>query len=449
MLARVYRAGWNINPIWASVVALVAGVVLLFASFPLNIAFVSYEVNGFTKQVGFVPALNWSFVLTIVFPAAIFTMLLTVRRLDRTLKALASHRMLVDPDQWTPATKEQIAALSNRVWAAASPIGLIFFLAGLGITVWDWANTVARPLLGGMRVIEPGQIDFYDELDWSVSALFGGISHATLPTLHADFVFGAAAYLVMGIEMAAILSFYGFLIGVSAEIYALSEKRRDLLLIPDPLDTDRRRGFELFAGFFGGVLVTTLLGYIAAYLMRVQNLFMRDSSFDRLDNMIFGAIYGNLTQAFHLPQNLAAQSALTYLGQNVSDLADAIFTTGSLGDVQAYLGATVILVVMLLVTGALFAVLRIAADESRDTLVQELADAGTRPKIERLFGVPATDVAKSLESTSMVIWPLRWPNVNGLLALLTLGIVCFLFYRLALIWIAVQIMALFRVRTAD
>jgi hypothetical protein len=446
MLARTYRAAWTINPIWAGLTALVAGLVLFTASFPVHVAFANYQIGALTKQIGFVPALNWSLVLIVIFPAAIFTMLLAVRRFDRTLRTLAVHRMLIEPGSWRPATKEEVAQLSDRIWAAAAPMGALFFVAGLIVAAADFIDVVGTPLLKGILPIAPGKIDFFDELDWSISALFGSISQHALPSITENFIFSAAAYTVLGIEMAAILSFYGFLIGVSAEIYALSERRRPLILIPDPKEEDPRRGFAHFAPFFGGVLVTTLLGYVACYLMRIQNLFMREPGYDRLDRMIFADITNNLTQMFHLPGQVGFSSVFGYFAQNLGDLADAVFETGNLGDIQAYLGAIVILIVMLLVTAALFAVLRVAADESREHLDEELADEGARPKIEHLFELPAATIKSRVDKAQMEIWPLRWPRLNGLLALLTLGIVCFLFYRLALIWIAAQILTLFRVR---
>jgi hypothetical protein len=104
---------------------------------------------------------------------------------------------------------------------------------------------------------------------------------------------------------------------------------------------------------------------------------------------------------------------------------------------------------MLLVTAALFAVLRIAAAEGRNSLEEGLADQDLRPRIEGFVNLPAATIAANIGHTAMEIWPLHWPRVNAFLGLLMLGIVCFIFYRLALVWVAVQILALLRIRSGD
>jgi hypothetical protein len=437
-ISRLFRAIWHVNPIWGTVASLVCGIVVVVASVPLGIAFVTYDVGGgLQKQVGFIPSLNWSVVLVVLFPAAIFTALRTVRLFTRAFLDLPRRRMLAGRD-WSPASDEQARALLSKVWSAATPIGAIFFIVAVAIGLWDFLSVVWAPISDGHLLVAPGKSDFEQEIDWSVSSLLGGLTNDPLPNRTANLVFDAIAYLVLTLEMGLILSFYGFLVGLSAVLYGLSEgDAQPFRLVPDASDPDRRRGFEHFERFFLGVLSVTLLGYLACYLMRIQNLFLRDKSYLRLDQMIFNQLSSQLSSDWELPHDV--QSAVDFVARNVTDIAHAVFATGDLADTQSYLGVVLLLTVMLVVALSLFAVLRGAAHEGRHVVERELGQPVQKTAIAQFYGMPAEAIKTNIGATSMEVWPLKWPTLNGVIAYLSLGAACFFFYRLAILWIALQI----------
>ncbi len=393
------------------------------------------------KQVGFIPALNWSIVLLFLFPAAMFTALRTMRLLRRAFLDLPSHHMLASRD-WSPASEAQAQALLQKVWQASTPIGMLFFVVALGLGLWDFLTVVWNPVTRGALAVAPGAADFTQEIDWSVSALFGGLTNGPLPSRMGDLCFSALAYLVLCGQMALLLSFYGILVGLSAVLYGLSEgDAQTLRLVPDATDDDKRRGFQRFEPFFLGVLSVTLLGYLSGYLMRIQNLYLRDMGSLRIDQMIFNQISDQLTGDWELPHDV--QSAIDFVVQKVSDLAHAVFTTGDLGDTQSYLGIALLLVIMLLVSLALFAVLRGTAHEGQHMLERELGEAPKQAAIAQFYGMPVDAIKTSVGAANMEVWPLKWPTLNGVIAYLSLGVACFFFYRLAILWIALQIWYLF------
>lgn len=441
-LTRLFRALWSINPVWGATASLTIAILLISASFPLNLAFVSYEMDGgSTKQVGFLPSLNWSVVLVFLFPVAHFAALKTVRVLAATIRALPHAKMLARPD-WSPAGPDEANAIIDEVWKSAAPIGLFFFTAGLLFGAWDFAVVVAGPLLEGRLPIAPGAPDFYHELDWSVAALFGSISTDPLPGRTANLVFSACAYLILIPQMAFLFSFFGFLVGLSAVLYRISEGEDRVLLLPDAASEDRRRGFQRFSDFFMGVLIVSVCAYICCFLMRIQNLFLRTADYHRIDQMIFGEISSELTEDFTLPHDPG--SLLAFLSRTISDIAGAVFATGDLADTQSYFGIGLLLILIFLVVMTLIVILRSAAAESRQLVARSLASPEAQAAVVQYYGLPPETITRNTSDAGMDEWPLKWPKLNTFIAYMALGIACFFFYRLALVWIAVQIWQLFR-----
>src|SRR4029079_406323 len=122
-----------------------------------------------------------------------------------------------------------------------------------------------------------------------------------LPGHLANAIFSVSVYIMMALETGFILAFYGFLIGVSYGRRAISKEKSDLRLPPCAIDNDSRRGFEVFEGFYMSVLLATLFGYIASYLMRVQNLFLRTDDYYNLFDMVVGQIGRDVADVFDFP----------------------------------------------------------------------------------------------------------------------------------------------------
>lgn len=435
-MTKLFRAFWSINPIWGSAISLCAGLLTVIASFPLHLAFVTYKSGDLTKQVGFIPSLNWSLVLVFLFPAAIFAGQQTARHLVTTFRDLPYRHMLARGD-WTPATSEDAEALLSDVWRAGAPIGIFFFVLVLAVGAWDFSVVVLDPLLKGALPIAPGQTDFERELDWSIAALFAGISDDPRPSVAANLAFSAVAHLLLLSQIAYLLSFYGILIGLSAVLYRFAEDRQPVRLTPDVTSTDRRRGFQRFSGFFMGALTVSVLAYISCYFMRVQNLYLRDGEAGRVDQLMFNYIAGSLSEKIYVPHDI--QSFLYFLANSALEISNAVFATGDLGDVQAYLGVGMILIGVLVVVVALFTILRGAAEEAGRGVERALADGATTSAVTSYYGLPAEVVAERVGTDGMDEWPLKWPRLNTFLAYTALGLACFFFYRLALVWIAIQV----------
>lgn len=441
---------WSIDPIQTSMASLCAGVLLVVVSVPLGLAFVSYDAGGgLIKEVGLVPSLNWSIVLVFLFPGALFAALRTRRFLERTLKALPQNRMLVRRD-WSQASEEDAALLVADVWRAGAPVGLFLFSIALGVGVWDYFTVVYSPLLTGELPVAPGETDFAREIDWSIAALLVDRATTDVPGVTTNLVFSTIAYVLLIGQIAYLFSFFGLLVGLAIILSGLSEGDRAVLITPDATSEDRRRGFERFTGFFMGVLAVAMLCYLACYFMRVQNLFLRTHEYGRIDQLLFNPIAASLSDKLDVPVDwesglmTVAMTVAKLIAKALMRFLNSVFTTGDLADLQAYLGIGMILISVLLVVMALFAVLRGAAQDSRQIIEQAIADPEQATAVEAYYGLSRETIRERVKEQGMDEWPLEWPTLNTFVTYLALGLACFFFYRLALLWIALQLWQILR-----
>ncbi|WOI53232.1 hypothetical protein [Parvularcula sp. LCG005] len=439
---RLYRALWTANPLYVMLFGLVVGLVLVLASAVTGVAFVSYQTpDGLIKQVGFVPSLSWSMTLVVFFPGALFCAFRACRVLTRTILRMPDRHMLAHRD-WTPATTEDAQGLLDEIWGATLPFGLFFLVIGLSFGTWDFIEVVARPLLSGELGVGVGEEDFVHEIDWSVAAILGDSATRPGPGVMPNLVFSGLAYLAVTIETSLLMAFFGLLIGLAIVLYRLSDEDHRLRLTPNVYSDDPRRGFEVFAPFFLVMLGAALQAYIACYLMRIQNLFLRDAGFARLDQMLFQDLSDALSGAIVVPHDV--DSFIYRLVEGFLEVLDAMFAAGDLSDIQAYTGAATILVGVLIAVFAMTAVLRNAASEAREETEEDLAKPDQREAVEAYYSMSAEEIRLRIGKADMEVWPLEWPKLNAFLTFIALGIVCFIFYRLAILWLAAQVMRLFK-----
>lgn len=92
------------------------GLIMLISSIIAGVGFFEFQTpDGPSKQVGYIWALNWSFMFLLGFPIMFFFMLETSDSLRRTLDRLADNRMIVDMN-WKPASVGALDDERKRFW---------------------------------------------------------------------------------------------------------------------------------------------------------------------------------------------------------------------------------------------------------------------------------------------------------------------------------------------
>lgn len=414
-------------------------VLFLFGAIMLVISVVAgvgeYELilpSGIKKQVGYLWALNWSFMFLLGFPIMLFFMLETADSLRRTLDRLVENRMIVDP-AWQPAELQVLDAERARFWHNSATAGLILLVALTAYCLSEWYAVSGRYLIANELPIEPGQKHFFDELDWSVAAVLKGPEHSEVVFRIVNAVFSFVNYLLLGVYLSVVFTYYAMLIMYADMFRRLSQANVSgkCRIIPDVNDSDPRRGFGLFKRVFQRVLFATLLGFFMAYFMNLQNAFLRSESPD-----IMSFVSGDLANGFSLFANGKIIDGL-------ADLAGTIFSAPHMLNLTSAWAVLMVFGFFSLVALALAWTLSQTAERSRDDLRVFIRDeANTITQLTELNRDTAIERLSEWDSeneTGMVIWPFGWPRLQELLVFLAFGAICTILYRLGLIFAGIAI----------
>jgi hypothetical protein len=261
-------------------------------------------------------------------------------------------------------------------------------------------------------------------------------------------LFSALAYFVAGIGFGTVLAYYGLLIAVATELAGFSDGLWGLWSIPDAIDRNRRSGFQRLSPILLSSFAATIVGYSFILLTRTQNLFLRSDA-RTIDEQFLGRISDHIGDLLELPNIQANRGDLVAVAGDIfqrltltiSEMAAELSDPGSFHDAQAWFGTIVILAVFSIVAGVTF-VFQSVAERSRLMLQEWMADPRRRGPIEQHFGIDAGAIGSAISESNMTIWPLARMSPTGLFATMAAGVICFVFYRLALVWLAVQIVRL-------
>lgn len=423
-------AGRRVRPLTGALIIFLVGLLFVGSSALIGIAIYSYTVGEIVgKQVGFLPALNWSVSFLLGFPVLAFLILSCLDEVDSILDHLISRKMVVNPnfEHVSRSALGDIAAGYER----KSIAGCLLVTAAVFVFLMvEWYFVAGEPLLSGS--VKMGA-DWFFELDWSVAALLSSAEAGTSsPNRWLNFVFGFFAYLYLAAGVSALLCFFVFVGGFAMMLRELSAPTSSVRLIPDMRETDARRGFAVFEDFFVYSMYAMFVGLVLLYCMRLQNLYLRDRAI-HIDVYIFADIKAGF-------QTMLSQGAGT-LNEGLAELSDAVFHTGLLQDWQGFLAIFVVGFVFAVTMSILGGTLRQTAKHSREFLRNALIN--DRDRVVRGLELPEGSESRSFEAAAMELWPLAWPKPQQLIAYMVFGFLCLIFFKLGLLWLGLRVARLF------
>lgn len=466
---------WQINPFTVAILAFVLGVIpfvvavhftpigdvtYLMPTDAQTICFKTSAANPkcLEKQVGYVHALNWSAVLLILFPFAMFFAFVSVQSTKEALEQMAAGGMLVAKDWSKPIT--DVKPIMDRLWGRFLLIGTAMFLIMVGLLARDWwcvvhlplsLNTALGNVFGSARealvpdnVMEALQLSKCSpsghENDWSVSATFGRIDGlgsqvpgSPKPSLVENYAFSAFAYATMALWSGLLFAYFGFVLALTITIYELNKGSFDYQLVLDLRSSDARKrfGFEHLEPVFGPCAYVATIAFIMAFLMRIQNIYLRDREFSSIYDFMFediASVLGNLT-------DISLTSLLGKLGDSL-ELMKKIFAFNQFADPQSLLGAPAVLIILGIIAAALGFILRKAANDAQRRVLSALdRPGGAGQKAADHYGLSIAEARA--RAATVETWPLSWPELRYAMRMFLMGIVCYVFYRVAFIWIGV------------
>jgi hypothetical protein len=379
------------------------------------------------KQVGYIPALNWSLTTTLILPMA-WALILTARQsMFAVRSAMVSRRMIVTQD-FEPITEgdERLAKMwaatqKVTVWCIGTIVALLVAFALLDyFTVVDRIYTDASVSSRLNRVDSAGYplTHVTMERDWSVAAfLTNRTDHSTTPHWLNRFFAISVYILFAGIGVGGLFAFFVALFGVGMFFMPDVSKRYGMLIVPDIGSQDDRKGFELLGRFFSLTLSITALCLVMAYLMSLQNIYLRVPA-------------RNLFE-FLTPSVGAAKVALSAgrPGEALDALLGNIFVVP--GDsLQSLIAWFIAAFMVIAILGVAYLFLRASALEGRGRLLTELSRLGTA-RLRRLTPLDAAEIRSRLQA--MRTWPLLWPSLNATIIATFLIVIAFVFYKAGIV----------------
>ena len=435
-LDRLAQAATQTPPPVAALIAMVIALVFIGASLFIGNGFFDYRLDiGATvidKEVGFLPALNWSAGMLLLAPAILGFGLSTYRSLPEVLDEMIGRHMVVD-HLMRPAERARVLAEWHRPWRVVVIATAILFVITVGYSLWEFNYVIGQHFWRGVypqiRLNDP-----YQERDWSVAALLPSDS-TTGMSRTANVIFSLAAYLyLVGFVAGFVFSVYAFLLAVASLAYNFAYRSIGLRLVPDLRSTDRagrfdtRGGLQIFEGLVHNALWVTLLVFLLFFLIHLQNIYLR-SPLPTIGAFAFpdvSTLLGAGGSALHKVEVLlGAVSARA--GMN------------NLNSAMAYGFGSVLFLLILLV---LAVTLRLAASRSQASFAAYLRDE-RNPVPEWLASIGREACLERLESLSL--WPIRWPRANQILLAVVFASICMVFYKLGLI-LVMSVMAYLLVR---
>ena len=424
----------SVLPLLTLLGGMVLGMSTLIASVLIGAGWVQWEPTNpppspqwiGPKQVGYIPAINWSLTTVIILPMAWALILLARQSIQSLRSIMVSRRMVVSQD-FDPIVEDDERIV--RMWGAVRKVtvGCIITITSLLVifSLLDYYSVVDRvyqdPAVA-QKLNSTGP-DGYAlthvtmERDWSLAALLNRTDHTTTaPWLNRSFTL--FVYVVFaGFGVGGLFSFFVALFGVGMFFMPDVSRRFGLLIIPDLSSNDHRRGFEIFGQFFSLTLSIASICLVMTYLMSLQNIYLRVPA----TNLF----------AFLAPHPDLASAALAR--GDVSGAVDAwvgLITCVPGDSLQSLIAWCIASFMVVSILGVAYLFLRASALQGRVRILSELKRLGTA-RLRRITKMDGAEIESRL--TGMRTWPLLWPNLNATIIATFLILVAFVFYKLGIL----------------
>jgi hypothetical protein len=413
-----------------------------------------------TKQVGYLHALNWWPTQIILLPFGLFFAFESIQNSKAVLERMLANRMFADPS-WTQPTADINPAI-RRLWRTFLFVGLPLFLVIAGLFFSDWRCVVYQPIKLGVALgdvigskdlealLPAGVIDQLrasgcllrnaHENDWSVASSFGSVAGLApladgydKPDRDFAFFFATYNYVMMAFWSAVLVAYFGFIMALAIMFYEINRNAFGFQLVPDLNSSDdrERRGFELIEPILRPCIYVTMLAFMMAFLMRIQNIYLRNREHETIYNLLFAdipATFGKIS-AFGL---LGLWEHIKDVENLLSNLTKMLVDFGQYADPQSLLGAPAILLVLSLVTAVLSHILRGAASGAQSRLLSALHNRDLSERVSDYYRLSPSETER--RASHMQNWPLSWPEFGYAVRLMLSGLFCYVFYRVAFIW---------------
>jgi len=462
-LVRAIRGFWRINPFVIFGATFLLGLLpLIYSVLVSPIGSVAYYMpteafaghicnqealaagECIEKQVGYGYAINWWPTLAILMPFALFFAFLSVQNMQQVFGRMLNQGMFCARDWSAPingsGVQSGLRRLVQNMWMTFAVAGFCVLVVVTGTLFLDWYCVVHSPLEFQKLLTHISPFDRPEicknvagqELDWSISAIFALDDQIVtpdwveVPEIGANWLFSTYVYALLVVELCLLLTYFCFVFALAVTVWRLRQGRTELRLIPNLKSGDRlkRMGFENFEPVLQPCIFVTILSFIMAFLMRLQNEYLRSDE--------PGAIFSFM---------LSGIDDIVSGDGGIKNVA-LLFDTGKLADPNSQIGGPAVIAVFALISVILAFILRRTALEAASNVHDALHDDTTKQKVLTLYNLPTEELETRL--SEIAVWPLSWPQLRQMLILTGGGIASFFFYKFAIAWIVIVLLRLFQ-----
>jgi hypothetical protein len=428
---RLFQQVLEIAPHYALLAAALPGFVLFVGSYLLNLDHVSAPATRpfvgpyptgtpeyISREVGYVPTLNWSLTYLLLFPAALYFKITALQGTARALNHFHRRRM------WRDASGNPVLKpIVTQSWIEGNPLRTVFLLTFGGVlpiiySLGEWFPNNFLRLWHGWPPRGWPKAD-YPDYDWGLSGIMfqWGLGHRMV-----NAAFDLFAFCCEGLLIACTFVFFLLLLDLG-RVLLNPGNGQGLVLIPDLSSTDVRRGFEVFSEPLQQMLLSALLSYIICYLVRLEGLYMngvgRSSLVDFLaEDNTFEIVQKVFTDPKVLPT-----------------LIPGLLTTGP-DSFRGVLAWTVSGLISLICVVVVVMTIRAAAKDAQSFALEHFAATDAGPLCDGKAD-EERDRARTMET-----WPLAYLQINALIALALLGFATLYFYRIGIYFVLLSLIAL-------
>lgn len=393
---------------------LIPGFTLVFGSILLGIHFLTAKAPEFApldREVGYLPALNWSLAYAVFLPAALYLMTESLQGIADALENLHVRGMVKDSNG-----KVVIVSVLPRSWEIGTTTRsrLLVIFGVLIPTLYSLGEWFPNNFL---RLFHKGPIAKYPDYDWGLAGLIHAASQPEWSFTHRllNATFDLLAFSTEGLLMGVSFAFFIILLDLGRVLPGTQRpgrgRNRDLVIVPDARSRDPRRGFEIFAEPLKKALGVALLMYLILYCVRLEGSYMNSPGSPSLAAFVQNDIWLGVVAAAEKPKGNTLVSVLKYLFST----ADQTQTVrGILAWLMAVLVFTFSLIVVVMTIQQAASRAKAFAEQSPGML-----SGGRLPPREK-------------NKEWMVVWPLGYLKLSNILAIMLLATCTLYLYRIGL-----------------
>lgn len=422
------RIIWRLSPFIILIAGIIAAVFVF--NWATRIGINAYEIPADSpywlpgKQVGFASAGNWLFSLLLM-PLIAALAILIIQQTRQALQMMHTQGMLVDAN-FNPVSIATLEKIWRALIIAGAALAVVVTILSVIFALDQYDRVIGQHFTAGkfeqttkqkkveikigekkvkVEVYEPTNIH---EFDWSVAALIDKASPSRLDKvdLGKNQAFSKFVYIVyLGLFMGAFFSLVGWLVVMSAATSLTLYQSENIRQVPSRKSDDPRQGFEALESTFIFTLLAVFVSYFTAYLIVVQNLYLRTTQAS-VDQLFLGAVRDAAQQIGASGEGLSLKLIGTAIGFIVEAPKGGAVIDSTDVKITGMAGVVVILVVLFVV----FLLLHVAAKRGHARLNDHLGEEQALPEI--------------------TTWPMSWPRVTSLVIALFLATVALFLFRL-------------------